>query len=160
MGVNVFLFLIFQVGVEPWRRKRLVKGFEDKVMEALKKEGAVKSGSPVKEELGLEGERTQLPEPERGEPAAQDLIIDDALLPSEELATPQKAVNPDDPSFEIDAVEVRRKSTLESVQWYCRDLFSERQVIIRRMDLTTAALEGFGAGIVLVGAVMFFLRSR
>ncbi len=34
MGVNVLLFLIFQIGVEPWRRKRLVKGFEEKVMEA------------------------------------------------------------------------------------------------------------------------------
>lgn len=32
------LFLIFQVAIEPWRRKRLVKGFEDKVMEALERE--------------------------------------------------------------------------------------------------------------------------
>ncbi len=38
MGVNILLFLIFQVAVEPWRRKRLVKGFEEKVMEALEKE--------------------------------------------------------------------------------------------------------------------------
>ncbi|PGH26866.1 hypothetical protein AJ80_01448 [Polytolypa hystricis UAMH7299] len=38
MGVNVLLFLVFQVAVEPWRRKRLVKGFEEKVMEALEKE--------------------------------------------------------------------------------------------------------------------------
>ena len=38
MGVNVLLFLVFQIGVEPWRRKRLVKGFEDKVMEALERE--------------------------------------------------------------------------------------------------------------------------
>ncbi|EEP75842.1 predicted protein [Uncinocarpus reesii 1704] len=41
MGVNVLLFLIFQVAVEPWRRKRLVKGFEEKVMEALEKENGV-----------------------------------------------------------------------------------------------------------------------
>ncbi|PGH05581.1 hypothetical protein AJ79_06748 [Helicocarpus griseus UAMH5409] len=38
MGVNVLLFLIFQVAVEPWRRRRLVRGFEEKVMEALEKE--------------------------------------------------------------------------------------------------------------------------
>jgi sensitive to high expression protein 9, mitochondrial len=38
MGVNILLFLVFQVAVEPWRRKRLVKGFEEKVMEALEKE--------------------------------------------------------------------------------------------------------------------------
>ena len=38
MGVNVLLFLIFQVAIEPWRRSRLVKGFEDKVVEALERE--------------------------------------------------------------------------------------------------------------------------
>ncbi|KIY04139.1 uncharacterized protein Z520_00831 [Fonsecaea multimorphosa CBS 102226] len=36
MGINVLLFLIFQVVLEPWRRRRLVKGFEEKVELALK----------------------------------------------------------------------------------------------------------------------------
>ena len=35
MGVNVLLFLVFQFGFEPWRRRRLVHGFEEKVREAL-----------------------------------------------------------------------------------------------------------------------------
>lgn len=38
MGVNVLLFLVLQIAVEPWRRKRLVRGFEDKVAEALERE--------------------------------------------------------------------------------------------------------------------------
>jgi sensitive to high expression protein 9, mitochondrial len=36
MGLNVLLFVVFQIMVEPWRRKRLVKGFEDKVEVALR----------------------------------------------------------------------------------------------------------------------------
>ncbi|KIX08452.1 uncharacterized protein Z518_03108 [Rhinocladiella mackenziei CBS 650.93] len=36
MGINVLLFVIFQIAIEPWRRKRLVKGFEEKVELALK----------------------------------------------------------------------------------------------------------------------------
>ncbi|KIW21186.1 hypothetical protein PV08_01766 [Exophiala spinifera] len=36
MGLNVLLFVVFQIAVEPWRRKRLVKGFEEKVELALK----------------------------------------------------------------------------------------------------------------------------
>jgi sensitive to high expression protein 9, mitochondrial len=36
MGINVLLFLIFQVVLEPWRRRRLVKGFEEKVELAIK----------------------------------------------------------------------------------------------------------------------------
>ncbi|KAH7030843.1 Mdm33 family-domain-containing protein [Microdochium trichocladiopsis] len=35
MAVNIFLFLVLQFGAEPWRRQRLVKGFEEKVREAL-----------------------------------------------------------------------------------------------------------------------------
>jgi She9 / Mdm33 family len=35
MGVNVMLFVLVQVGLEPWRRKRLVRGFEEKVKEAV-----------------------------------------------------------------------------------------------------------------------------
>ena len=36
MGVNVILFVVVQIGLEPWRRKRLVRGFEEKVREAVK----------------------------------------------------------------------------------------------------------------------------
>jgi sensitive to high expression protein 9 len=48
MGVNVLLFLIFQIAVEPWRRRRLVKGFEEKVIEAIEKEKVlVQAPQPV-----------------------------------------------------------------------------------------------------------------
>ncbi|KAJ9652171.1 sensitivity to high expression protein she9 [Neophaeococcomyces mojaviensis] len=36
MGLNVLLFIVFQILVEPWRRRRLVTGFEEKVQEALR----------------------------------------------------------------------------------------------------------------------------
>jgi len=36
MGLNVLLFVVFQIAIEPWRRRRLVKGFEEKVEIALK----------------------------------------------------------------------------------------------------------------------------
>ena len=35
MGINVLLFVVVQIGLEPWRRKRLVRGFEEKVQEAI-----------------------------------------------------------------------------------------------------------------------------
>jgi len=40
MGLNVLLFVVFQILVEPWRRKRLVKGFEEKVQEAIREQTA------------------------------------------------------------------------------------------------------------------------
>lgn len=36
MGLNVLLFIVFQIMIEPWRRRRLVRGFEEKVQQALK----------------------------------------------------------------------------------------------------------------------------
>jgi DNA primase large subunit len=35
MGINVALFVVVQIGLEPWRRKRLVRGFEEKVKEVV-----------------------------------------------------------------------------------------------------------------------------
>lgn len=40
MGLNVLLFVLFQIAVEPWRRRRLVRGFEEKVQEALREQSA------------------------------------------------------------------------------------------------------------------------
>lgn len=68
MGVNVLLFLVLQVAVEPWRRKRLVRGFEEKVVEALEKgkqteivttkPAAIKAGAePGPEDIEAENEK-------------------------------------------------------------------------------------------------------
>jgi hypothetical protein len=35
MGFNVVLFVVVQLGLEPWKRKRLVGSFEDKVKQAI-----------------------------------------------------------------------------------------------------------------------------
>ncbi|QLQ78253.1 hypothetical protein HG537_0A05000 [Torulaspora globosa] len=35
MGVNIILFLVFQLLLEPWKRRRLTRSFEDKVKKAL-----------------------------------------------------------------------------------------------------------------------------
>lgn len=40
MGLNVLLFVLFQIAVEPWRRRRLVRGFEEKVQEAIREQSA------------------------------------------------------------------------------------------------------------------------
>ncbi|KAI1110873.1 Mdm33 family-domain-containing protein [Nemania sp. NC0429] len=45
MGMNILLFLVLQFGAEPWRRRRLVRGFEEKVREALAEERVVREGA-------------------------------------------------------------------------------------------------------------------
>ncbi|KAI9649963.1 sensitivity to high expression protein she9 [Ciborinia camelliae] len=64
MGVNVLLFLVFQFGFEPWRRRRLVAGFEDKVREALEKEKTLFMSTAIRgaEIGGAEGSEVSLDE--------------------------------------------------------------------------------------------------
>lgn len=44
MGLNVLLFVVFQIMIEPWRRRRLVRGFEEKVEIALQERDAQLAG--------------------------------------------------------------------------------------------------------------------
>lgn len=55
MGFNVFLFIVVQLGLEPWKRKRLVGSFEDKVKQALEddKETRLNAGLNASSELTL-----------------------------------------------------------------------------------------------------------
>ena len=66
MGLNVLLFIVFQIAVEPWRRRRLVKGFEEKVMEALERETSV---------LKTAGAGTAIQEPESGVKRQEEVVI-------------------------------------------------------------------------------------
>ena len=168
MGVNVLLFLVFQIGVEPWRRKRLVKGFEDKVMEALEREGPLKGATLV------EAQAVQsLPEPHVGsvevqissteisEPTAQTVIEETQVAESSEGRS-EKEIAEGHLEHEIALVSepIASLSTLEYVRESFRDMFSERQITLRRVDLTTVALEGAAAGCALIGVVVLLLRLR
>ncbi|ESZ92730.1 hypothetical protein SBOR_6895 [Sclerotinia borealis F-4128] len=64
MGVNVLLFLVFQFGFEPWRRRRLVAGFEEKVREALDNQKTLTMSTAIRgaEIGGGEGSEVSLDE--------------------------------------------------------------------------------------------------
>lgn len=156
MGVNVLLFLVFQIGVEPWRRKRLVKGFEDKVMEALEREGP--GGAAMQPSSSLPTSTSVIEPPA---PSVPPLDPDPApALP------PQIASSNNPPSF-ILSPPFPSSSLLASIPTFTafksivRDLFSDRPITIRRLDLTAAALEGAAAGIVAVAMVLLvYIRQK
>lgn len=158
MGVNILLFLVFQIGVEPWRRRRLVKGFEDKVMEAFEREG---SAGATLAELSKAKDVSNVPT----EPVEDvERTTNHEILPE-----PQVSVNVEMPPEYKEETWVSPdslqpltlpSSTLGRIKGSITDMFSERQITIRRIDLTTAMLEGTAAGIAFVGLVVLFLRPR
>lgn len=159
MGVNILLFLVFQIGVEPWRRKRLVKGFEDKVMEALEREGSVAGAAFVEMKVD-QGTQTTRIEDENVPKLAAEESLGEAFLPAEEVALPDNTGAEVQGSAKPELLAGTPLSKFESMREGLRDMFSERQITVRRVDLTTAIFTGTAAGVAVVGVLVLSLRLR
>lgn len=93
MGVNVLLFVVVQVGLEPWRRKRLVKGFEEKVKEAVEQIPSQRSHqhdiattvAEVPKQEDTTGIAIQLATEEEGVVIIKDVGEGDVVLTEEEI---------------------------------------------------------------------------
>jgi sensitive to high expression protein 9, mitochondrial len=165
MGVNVLLFLVFQFGFEPWRRRRLVHGFEEKVREALEKEKektTSKTRDQDVEEVPLDGviaagiqELEEELEGGKGssEPAVEAVI---ACIKGEE----DEAASLDTAEIHV-PTELMKLSRPETWAVAVQDLFSDRVTEIRKRDVTIIALEGAatGAAIVTVIATLLLRHS-
>ncbi|KAI4107645.1 MAG: hypothetical protein LQ339_002551 [Xanthoria mediterranea] len=170
MGVNVLLFLVFQIGVEPWRRRRLVKGFEEKVQQALERERDVKVVYAAGRGSGIEGEDSLTVQP----PSAAEKEVQKTIVHSSERAKgPDSGVDlavatdvgkeaaasvKTEKQFdqEIDrGVSTPNSRTLDytHLKAIIMDLFSDRQVSVRKWDLTTWVLEGAASGMIVVGLI-------
>jgi sensitive to high expression protein 9 len=167
MGVNVLLFLVFQFGFEPWRRRRLVHGFEEKVREALEKEKAASKVTTGRdfEEVPLDGviatgiqELEEEMEGEKGsaEPALEAVV---ACIKGEREGEgqPDEAASLDTAEMHIptELMKLRRPETWKAT---VQDLFGDRVMELRKKDVTIIALEGAatGAAIVAIIATLVF----
>lgn len=170
MGVNVLLFLVFQLGFEPWRRKRLVHGFEEKVKEALDKEKeerlAAQSPAEVEKAL-LQGVlTTSISESEAGLQRENSPAVDAAVATIEEepkvtpaVETIQQAEQGDiSTTFKRLREPATWKSGVEEVKSGIKDLFSPRFVQMRKQDVTLIALEGAATGGILIAIIATLLR--
>ncbi|OOQ85469.1 Sensitive to high expression protein 9 like protein, mitochondrial [Penicillium brasilianum] len=167
MGMNVLLFLVFQIAVEPWRRRRLVKGFEDKVVEALEKEKSLN-----RHEGGVASSAASANLPEVIDSTVESSI---ASFESPTAETEELAVIPVVPAAEasplpVPIVEQSLYSRLAgitlspmSVEYWRQvldELFSERAVAISQRDVTVAAMQSAAAGAAVVGLVIALVRPR
>ncbi|KAI1379362.1 Mdm33 family-domain-containing protein [Hypoxylon crocopeplum] len=167
MGVNVLLFLIFQFGAEPWRRRRLVRGFEEKVREALDDER-------LQRELA-DGERRKRKAEDKEEEAAAVAAAASTIIPDVDTAagTPGVAevVGGEQAGLaaDVDQAAVADEpvkfpwreafSDPERLKATFNDLSSDRKVAIRMRDVSIIALEGAAAGAAVAGAIaVFFIR--
>lgn len=156
MGVNILLFLVFQLGFEPWRRKRLVQGFEEKVRQAFKQEinfSTIPNTSP--DSLPSNLTTTEVldvdTQAKRCESSADTTVFKEASLNDDIAKTKFFTKLLDNPGF--------RK--LDSHVATLRDLFSDRIIEIRKQEIVIIALESalIGATIVTTIFTPILLRS-
>ncbi|KAL8807946.1 MAG: hypothetical protein Q9182_000412 [Xanthomendoza sp. 2 TL-2023] len=176
MGVNVLLFLVFQIGVEPWRRKRLVKGFEEKVQEALERERETKIASATGRDNEKEMENiVKVPLPVEAETEVQEMMgktREETRVPNEELETIIDAVTENEVAAPVEeerhggqeigqVVSTTKGRTFDYLylKEVIKDLFSDRQVNVRKWDLTALVLEGTVTGMAVAGLIAVLLRS-
>jgi sensitive to high expression protein 9, mitochondrial len=174
MGLNVLLFIVFQIAIEPWRRRRLVKGFEEKVMEALEREGGVAVGGTagvgaVRDEM----DRVRNPMEHKEQLSASDASvqadIESAIEAVADADIAQAAVG-EVVQMELAPIEkipTGQSAFAEPASGYAyyqeafRELFSEKKVItVTQKELTTVALEGAAGGAALMGLLLVLLRPK
>ena len=159
MGVNILLFMVFQIAVEPWRRKRLVKGFEEKVMEALEREGST-TGVTSTDEVAIRDPALVEVEDDATAKRATEEPSGKILLPLEGVSLSASNVAEVQPITGHETPSAKPLSMLESIRGAFQDMFSDRQITVRRVDVTMAMLEGTAAGLAFVGALVLVLRPR
>ena len=146
-----------------------MKGFEDKVMEALEREssavGAPPSGvqgaqdAPSADVQGGQESTTPADVEHAPIPAAADPSTEASLLVQEDIPSDVVLVESSNGS-KLDLQQKYSMSILGSIRAWIQDLFSERQIVLRRIDVTTAILEGAAAGVTFVGTIVLLLRLR
>ncbi|KAI9928404.1 hypothetical protein ASPWEDRAFT_170596 [Aspergillus wentii DTO 134E9] len=163
MGMNVLLFLIFQIAVEPWRRKRLVKGFEEKVIEAIEKEKVLQQTETVDGQSGL-AEDSSIPITSETS-AANEAAANDAyafIVSETQGTTDPNTITPD--PLPATATTAINKNTIHCIQETCsrtlNDLLSDRRIVTTQRDLTTVAVQSAAAGAAVMGLLIALVRPR
>jgi sensitive to high expression protein 9, mitochondrial len=181
MGLNVLLFLILQIAVEPWRRQRLVKGFEEKVKEAIGKGTLTAHAGVVNrdadhplvltadhgQDISKSARTTadleaQAPVVEVLSAEGTEIVADPSLVLKVESANP---LQERDQSTSIHSpFPTRFILPLESWRQGLAGLFSDHSMVLTRRDLTTVAIKsaatGAAAGATITGILIIALRQH
>ncbi|RMJ27447.1 hypothetical protein PHISP_01703 [Aspergillus sp. HF37] len=190
MGVNVLLFVIFQIAVEPWRRRRLVKGFEEKVLEALEEKDKAIAGdktttADVDADANAEADAITSIHPPSAPSEKEEPLDSSSSIPSTSDTVPvanetptadAPAVRPDTPDShppettpasatassmsQLSRFSSLPPTSVESWRNTLHDLFSERSFAITQRDLTTVAIQSAAAGAAVMGLVIALIRPR
>jgi len=184
MGFNVLLFIVVQLGLEPWKRRRLVGGFEEKVREVLQEEGRKNAQlrvSPVDESRGASravqfvADETTVVDSEAEVAAVVDALeevatIEEASPTATEAVDAIKTTVGENIAPIEAAAEVLAEPVVDERAWVdyikeemigkAEELFGEEVVAIKRVDLTITVLESVALGAFITATLSLLWSAR
>ncbi|KAJ1333705.1 sensitive to high expression protein 9 [Microdochium nivale] len=168
MGVNIFLFLVLQFGAEPWRRQRLVNGFEQKVREALEYERELRTSATLAVSVAPELSRPEGPAVVGSNEidAATPTSSSSSSSPPEPTAVPPVAASSSSPQplSLTHMIPTSWEELIDPEYWKAAyaELTSDRPVALQMRDLSLIVLEGVATGAVAVASstLLFGLLFR
>ena len=167
MGLNIILLLAQITIFEPYRRWKIVRD----VNQALEEKTLVASPAMVEKQIddAVEPEGVPLEEVEAVPMPAQPL---DAFVPIQagsEKNEPSVSVLPIAAGVVYDSTEPTSGQHAKPNSWSDRwehykegmqDLFSERLIQVKKVDMTTTALQGAATGVAAIGLLFVLWRPK
>ena len=178
VGFNVLLFIVVQLGLEPWKRKRLVAGFEEKVREVIVAENikyslmqaaapaavaaAVAEVAPTPEVEAAAEEAAAPVEPEvpveeeapvevlEEEPAAEE-VEEAAAVPEQGRPQPHEVLR---------MVEAKAQKSLDFVKERTKHFLSDDEIVLSQVERTKIVVGSAAAGSVLTALVAAILVNN
>lgn len=181
MGFNVLLFVVVQLWLEPWKRRRLVGGFEEKVREVIQEEGlrtaallsmrvdpkAAAAMATETETVAVEAENA--PAESAGGTAAvvdsEPVLLEDDILHT----LPGSDEVPMEDIADVEAAHEEERQNgwyvlgtvagwLEYAGGQVVEAFSEQVIYIKKYEFATAMLGSMGLGAFLAAVVSLVLK--
>jgi sensitive to high expression protein 9 len=185
MGVNIFLLLAQIIFFEPYRRRKIVREMKEALDErGMAGPGVLQAASPseVMKQVAeaekpkevpvevVETDATIEPVPVAVQPVETVAPVEAAPVPAvEPVSSIEESTLAADPSpVEQAPVSIWKQLEL-ATSWEQRleiskaaffDLFSERVVQLKQVDVTTIALQGAASGIAAMGVLFLLLRPH
>ncbi|KAK4617948.1 Sensitive to high expression protein 9, mitochondrial [Fulvia fulva] len=173
MGLNILLLLTQIAIFEPYRRKKIVREMQAALDErtlhanpAIEPKAAEKQADNATPPSDATSETIlAVTSSTSNEVVAKETLAAGEVLPAEAtdvvaaIPTPSEVVQDVTPEY-IAAPIGSKENTLEAWQEAFRDLFSERIVQLRKVDVTNTALQGAAAGVAVMGILFVLLRPH
>ncbi|EPS40189.1 hypothetical protein H072_5985 [Dactylellina haptotyla CBS 200.50] len=172
MGINIVLFVVVQLGLEPWKRRRLVNNFEEKVRGMLKEEndrtltaqaanaaavGAANAATAAaggEKEKTVEGKVETSPAESEGKEATE--TVEGQVTDEDEYSVGEVAAPPEEQDEYVGLVGYMSYALND---WF-GEYFSAEEMVIEKSTVTVYVLQGFMVGmttmlVTMLAAVIF-----